>query len=423
MEFDVDAARDRFPALALRHDGAPRVYLDNPAGTQLPQQALDRMQQAMVECNANMNGAFRTSQEATALVAETHAALADMVNAASTGEVVVGANMTTLTFMMSRVLAPRFQPGDEIITTHMDHEGNRSPWLRMAEERGLVVKHLGFDRDTYEFDLDEFDALITDRTRFAALNYSSNLLGTINPIEEMCRRLRAVGALTYVDAVQYAPHGVVDVQRLGCDLLVMSAYKFYGPHVGVLWGREDLLTELEAYKLRHVPDVPPQKFETGAQSLVGLAGTLGAAEYLQWLADTMGEGHEPPTAGLRDRTRQVHTAMRAMIAYEETITERLVDGLTAIDGVRVHGITDRASFARRVPTVSISADGADPARMAAFLDEHGVYVWNGHCYAPAVVEWLGLAEAGGMVRIGPTHYNTLDEVDRAVELVDTFLTR
>lgn len=425
MTLDLDIIRAQFPALALAltHDAGLRTYFDNPAGTQVPQQVLSRMTAAMVECNANMGGNFRTSREATELVDQAHLAMADFYNAASEREVVFGANMTTLTFMMTRMLGRRFQPGDELITTHMEHEGNNTPWRTMAAECGMVVKTLPFDRTTYEVDLDELDSLITERTRFAALNYSSNILGTINPIKEMCTRLRAAGALTYIDAVQYAPHGPIDVQDLGCDFLVSSVYKFYGPHQGVLWGREDLLQSLPAYKLRVVDDVSPGKFETGTQSLEGQAGTIGALEYLQWLGTTMGAEHAPSTPGLRPRTRDLHAALAAMADYEHTLSGRLIAGLQQFDGVEVRGITDPTAFDRRVPTVSISKPGMMPAELAGFLDEHGVYVWDGHSYALPVIEWLGLQGVGGVVRIGPTHYNTVAEVDTVLGLIGEFLDR
>ena len=421
MTFDLATIRTQFPALSLQHDGRPRVYFDNPAGTQVPRQVLDRMTTAMVDCNANMHGNFRTSRAATELVDQAHLAMADFYNAASEREVVFGPNMTSLTFMMTRVLGPRFQPGDELITTHMEHDGNNTPWRTMAAERGMVVKTLPFDRTTYEVDLDELDSLITDRTRFAAINFSSNILGTINPVSQMCARLRAAGALTYIDAVQYAPHGPIDVQALGCDFLVSSAYKFYGPHQGVLWGREELLQSLPAYKLRVVDDVPPGKFETGTQSLEGQAGTLGAIEYLQWLGATMGVTHAQSTPGLRPRTRDLHAAMAAMADYEHGLSRRLITGLQQFEGVEVRGITDPAAFERRVPTVSITKQGMVPCDLAAFLDDHGVYVWDGHSYALPVIEWLGLQDLGGVVRIGPTHYNTLDEVDTVLELIGEFL--
>jgi cysteine desulfurase family protein (TIGR01976 family) len=418
MTLNLDRIREQFPALALSHDDhRPRVYLDNPAGTQVPLQVLQHMTDAMVRSNANMHGSFRTSREATELEHEAHAAMADMYHAPSPDDVVFGPNMTTLTFMMTRVLGPRFEAGDEIITTHMEHDGNNTPWRTMAAERGLVVKTLPWSRDTYEFDLDELHALITPRTRFASLNYASNILGTVNPIKEMVATLRAAGAITYVDAVQYAPHGPIDVQDLDCDFLVASTYKFYGPHQGVLFGRGDLLTSLPAYKLRVVPDHAPDKFETGTQSLEGQAGVLGAIEYLQWLGTAMGSEHLATASALPRRTVEIHAAMRAMAQYEQSLSEHLVDGLSRIPGVVVHGITDPAAFDRRVPTVSFSRPGLDPQALAEFLDGHGVYVWDGHSYALPVIEWLGLADLGGVVRVGPTHYNTVAEVDLAVDLI------
>lgn len=421
MPLDVDVVRSHFPALALPHDDLPRVYLDNPAGTQVPNLVLDRMRDTMVGRNANMHGNFRTSREATALTHDAHAAVADLYHAASADQIVFGPNMTTLTFQMARVLGPLFEPGDELITTHMEHEGNNTPWRTMAAERGMVVKTLPWSRDTYEFDLEELQSLITPRTKFAALNFASNILGTINPIADMVARLRAAGAITYVDAVQYAPHGPIDVQALGCDFLVSSSYKWYGPHQGILYGRAELLDRLRAYKLRVVADVAPDKFETGCQSLEGQAGVLGAIEYLQWLGTTMGADRLGTLDQLPRRTAELHAAMQVMAEYEEGLSARLIDGLQTIDGVTVHGITDAADVARRVPTVSWSRPGTDPAEVARFLDQHGVYVWNGHNYALPVIEWLGLEGAGGVVRIGPTHYNTLGEVDTAVGLVRQFV--
>jgi cysteine desulfurase family protein (TIGR01976 family) len=420
MALDIEAIRAQFPALALTQNGRPRTYLDNPAGTQVPTRVLDGVRAALVDHNANMNGRFHTSRVATETVRSAHVAMADFFNAASEREIVFGPNMTTLTFMMARALGPLFEPGDEIVLTHMEHDANNTPWRTMAEERGLVVRTLPFDTTTYEFDVDELRALVNERTKFAAFNFASNILGTINDIASLCAEVRAVGGLTYVDAVQYAPHGPIDVQALGCDILVASPYKFYGPHQGVLWGREELLGTLRAHKLRVVPDISPNKFETGAQSLAGQAGTMGAVDYLAEIGATMASDHRPSTVGLRERTRDVHAALSAFARYEETLAERLIDGLMAIEGVQVHGITDPAHFARRVPTVSFSRPGTDPAAVAEHLDEHAIYVWNGHNYALPVIEWLGLTDAGGVVRIGPTHYNTLDEIDLVVEVLTAY---
>jgi len=421
VTFDIDRIRAQFPALALADDGQPRVYLDNPAGTQVPQQVIDRMVDCLVRTNANMGGQFRTTIDATELVHQAHLAMADFYHANSEREIVFGANMTSLTFQMTRSLGTLFQPGDEMIITAMEHDGNNTPWRLMAAERGMVVKTLPFDPHTYEFDLAALDALITERTRFAALNMASNLLGTINPIKEMCARLRAAGAITYIDAVQYAPHGPVDVQDLGCDFLVSSAYKWYGPHQGVLWGREELLQTLPVWKLEAAGNDSPNRWETGTQSHEGQAGCIGAIEYLQWVGREFGDDyrHLAP-AGSSERTADIHAAMRAMAAYEEQLSERLITGLRAIDGVEIRGITNLERLSQRVPTVSFTRDGLDNAAMAKHLAAHNVYVWNGHNYALPVVDFLGIREQGA-VRVGPTHYNSLDEVDLLVELVGDYL--
>ena len=423
MALDIDAVRASFPALALTHDGGPRIYLDNPAGTQVPRQVVDRMVAALVDHNANMNGNFRTSRTATELVREAHRAMADFFNATSDREVVFGPNMTSLTFMMARVLAGRFKAGDEIILTQMEHDGNASPWRIMAEEVGMVVKRLEFDRSTYELDLAKLDELITPRTKFAAINYSSNILGTINDVKTMCARFREHGVMTYIDAVQYAPHGPIDVQDLGCDFLVASVYKFYGPHQGVLWGREELLSSLPAYRLRVVKDVPPGRYETGTQSCEGQAGTIGALEYMQWVGTTMGREYLDDNPSHRDRTREIHAGLKVMADYDRMLVGHLLAGLQRLKGVEVRGITNPERFEHRVPTVSFTRPGLVPSELATFLDQHGVYVWDGHSYGIDVIEWLGLENKGGVVRVGPTHYNTVEEIDTALTLIGDFLSR
>jgi cysteine desulfurase family protein (TIGR01976 family) len=423
MSLDLDHIRPLFPALDVHDHGRRRTYLDNPAGTQVPRQVIDRMLHALVHCNANMGGNFTTTREATELSHMAHVAMADMYNANSDREIVFGPNSTSLTFVITRAIAHLFEEGDEIIVTRMEHDANASPWRILAEERGLVIKRLDFDRSTYQLDLGQLDELITPRTRFAAINYASNVLGTINDVREICRRVKAVGGLTYVDAVQYAPHGPIDVQELGCDFLVASAYKFYGPHQGVLWAREELLERLHPYKLRVASNDLPGRFETGTQSLEGQAGTLGAVDYLEWIGKTMGTEFVNAVTGASERTLHVHAGLRAMAAYEETLSTRLIEGFLGMEGVIVHGITDPVQFAKRVPTVSISKPGMQPAAMATALDEAGIFVWDGHSYAIDVIEWLGLAERGGVVRFGPTHYNTIEEIDFALNAVSDFLGR
>src|SRR5690606_6320025 len=274
MAYDVDAVRRCFPGLGREQDGRPVVFFDNPAGTQMAQRSIDRMVWAMTNCNANLGGHFQTSLDAQQLVDDAREAAKDFVNARDVKEIVFGQNMTTLTFMMSRTLGPEFRPGDEVVVTRMDHDGNVTPWVMLAEGRGLTVRWLDFDPETFEFDLSSLDRVITERTRLVAVNYASNVTGTINDVQTIAKAAKAVGALVYVDAVQYAPHDVIDVQALDCDFLVCSAYKFYGPHQGVMWGRREILERLTAYKVRAADNELPTKFETGTVSREALAGVM-----------------------------------------------------------------------------------------------------------------------------------------------------
>ncbi|MFO1034319.1 MAG: cysteine desulfurase-like protein [Hyphomicrobiales bacterium] len=279
--FDVAAIRRQFPALPIHDHGAPRIYFDNPAGTQVPQRVIDRTVEALAAKNANLGGYFRTTVEAGQLVDEAHAAVASLYGAASPDEIVFGQNMTTLTFHMSRCLGRRFKAGDEIVLSRMDHDANISPWLLLAEDKGLTVRWMDFDPGTYEFADDALTKVLSPRTRLVAFGYASNCTGTINDVERFCAEARAAGALTYVDAVQFAPHGLVDVQALGCDILVSSAYKWFGPHMGILWARESLLRETFPYKVRPAGHRWPP-FETGTLH-EGMAGVLGAVEYIESL--------------------------------------------------------------------------------------------------------------------------------------------
>ncbi len=419
--FDVDAIRSKFPALRA-HVDVP-VYFDGPAGTQVPDHVISRMLQALTDYRANVNGRFPTSAKATMVIDEARSAVADLFNAALPGQIIFGPNMTSLTFGMSRALAGRFGPSDELVITGMQHDGNVSPWLHMAEERGMPVHRVDFDPATYELDLEQLDRVLSPATALVAINYASNVLGTITDAGEICRRAAAFGAITYVDAVQYAPHAPIDVRSLGCDLLVASPYKFYGPHLGVLYGRRELLEELQPPRLRVAPSNVPDRFETGVKSLEGISGTLGAIEYLEWVGGTFGTPTPDPDGTLRPRTRTLHSAFAAMTQYETPLTAALIQGLQSLKGVKVHGITDVSDFERRVPTVSISVSGIDNAALASYLGEQGIYVWEGHVYAPDVIERLGLEGSGGIVRFGLTHYNTMQEVDRAVAAVESHLNK
>jgi len=415
--WNVDRVRAEFPALAVTDDNRARVFLDAPGGTQVPKRVIERITEYLTRSNANSGGAFVTSRDSDAVSEEAHRAMADLLNAPDPAEIVFGQNMTTLTFAMTRSLGRRFKAGDEILLTRMDHDGNIAPWLLLARDLGLTVRWLDFDPATFEYRLDTLPSLITGRTRLAAVNYASNAIGTINDVKAIARAVHAVGGLVYVDAVQYVPHAPTDVQDIGCDFLVCSAYKFFGPHQGILWGRKALLEELDAYKVRPASDTLPTKFETGTQAFESQAGTLGAVEYLDWLGQAMGASHGTKFPGMSGRRRNVHAAMAAMVDYEIELGRHLLDRLADIPGIKVHGITARDRLHKRVPTFSVTFAGRQPADVAAKLAAANLFVWDGNFYALEVIDALGLGDKGGLLRIGLCHYNTRAEIDRLCDLL------
>ncbi len=420
--FPITDVRARFPALALTDDGRPRVYLDGPGGTQVPDCVIDRMTRCLIDANANHAGAFRTSVAADAVVAEAHAAMADLVNAGSPDDIVVGANMTTLTYAFSRSIGVGLSPGDEIVVTNMDHEGNISPWLQLANERGLTVRWMRFDPARGRFADDALTRVLSPRTRLVALGLASNLIGTVNQTARFAVEARTAGALVYVDAVQYAPHRPLDVAALGADFVVWSAYKVFGPHLGVLWGRSGLLADLPAFRVRTAPTLAPGRWETGTANLEGEAGLIGVVDYLGWLADA---GDPAPadhgSAGpLRPRTRRLHQAMHRIAAYEDRLTARLLEGLAWIPAITVLGLADPAARADRVPTVAFTVDGVPSAEVARRLALENIFVWSGHNYALEVVRAYGIDEQDGVVRIGLVHYTTAAEVDAVLDRLATW---
>lgn len=394
-----------------------RVYLDNPGGTQLPQSAFERMQHYLLHQNANSGGVFRTSVETDWLLCESRHAMADFLNAPSNREIVFGANMTSLTFALSHAMKHWLEPRDEIIVTRLDHDGNIAPWLHLAEDSGARIRWLDFNPSDCTLNMNELERLLTDKTRLLAINYASNAVGTINPVQLMAGLARAAGAMVFVDAVQYVPHAPVDVQTLGADFLICSPYKFFGPHLGVLWGRYDLLDRLHTYKVRPAGELPPQKFETGTQSHEGQAGTLGALEHLAWVGSQFGAEFKGQFPEFTGRKLLLHSGMAAIKAYEQTLSTRLIDGLRQIPGVRIWGITDTQRTDERVPTVAFTMDRHSPRSIAERLAKHNIFVWDGHYYAVEVMERLALAHSGGMVRVGPVHYNTIQELDSLLEVL------
>ena len=410
--FDVEALRAEFPALRRDQDGRPVAFLDGPGGTQVPQRVVDAVAAYLTDTNANAGGAFATSEASDAIVDEAHAAVADFLGAASADEVKFGYNMSTLTLHIGRSIGATLAPGDEIVVTRLDHEANVSTWEAMAADRGLTVRKVDINEDDVTLDLEDLESKLTSRTKLVAVGYASNAVGTINPVHEIVARAHEVGALAYVDAVAYAPHGPIDVRGLDADFLVCSTYKWFGPHLGALYGKAEVFDALPAFKVRPAHD----RFETGTAAFESIAGTLAATDYLRDIGRRYGS---PITA---DRRSELVAGMTAIVEYERALVTRLINGLESIPDATIHGITDLARFADRVPTVSISIDGVHPRAAAEQLGRRGIYVWDGDFYATGLIERLGKAETGGVLRLGLVHYNTDEEVDRALEAVEGIAT-
>jgi cysteine desulfurase family protein (TIGR01976 family) len=407
--FDVEALRRRFPALAIEDGGRPVALFDGPGGTQVPDTVIEAIADYYRTSNANHDGPFLTSRRSDDRVHEAHQAIADLLGADSADEIKFGANMTSLTFHISRSIGATMEPGDEIVVTILDHEGNVGPWKAIAADRGLVVRTVDIRTDDVTLDLASLDAALGPRTKLVAVGWASNAVGTINPVAEVVRRAHAVGAWTYVDAVHAAPHLALDVQAVGTDFLACSTYKFFGPHAGVLYGRAEVLAALPAYKLRPATD----RFETGTGNFEGLNGVTAAVDYIASVGDAYGGA-----ALDGSRRERVVAGMRAIRRHEMDLFGRLMDGLDGIPGLAFYGIRDRARFEERTPTAAVRLAGIEPRAVAEALGAEGIAVWDGDFYATGLIERLGLLESGGVVRIGLTHYNTADEVDRLIDALE-----
>ena len=416
---DLSAVRSQFPALQQTDARErPYVYFDGPGGTQVPQRVIDAMGDYLVHANANHGGHFITSHRNDEIIDQARADMADFFNAPSSREIVFGANMTSLTFSFSRAIGRMLQAGDEIIVTHLDHDGNIAPWA-VLKENGITIKWADFGPEDCRLDLDHLASLLNEKTKLVAVGYASNAVGNINPIAEIAEMVHAAGAWLWVDAVHYAPHGPIDVQLARCDFLVCSAYKFFGPHVGVLWGRLDLLEQLAAYKVRPSKTTPPHKFETGTLNHEGLAGISGAIDYLAEIGRIYGKRLNSRTAEAHiryagGRRRELKQAMDVIMAYERPLFEDLLSGIQKLAGTRIYGITDPAEFDQRCPTLAFTREGFTPSQIAEHLGNRGIFVWSGNYYALAVTERLGVEDSGGMVRVGLAHYNTREEIDRLI---------
>ena len=409
---DVAALRDHFPALSRTMDGQPVVYLDGPGGTQVTRDCIQAMATYLERSNANHGGAFAASVETDAILDDVHAAGADFLGAHEPSEIVFGPNMTTLTFAISRALGREWNEGDEIVVTRLDHDANVAPWLAVAEDRGLTVRWVDLEQDGASLDLDGLEAALSERTRLVAVGLASNALGTVTDVGRVVEAAHAAGALVYVDAVHAAPHVPIDVAALRADFVVCSPYKFFAPHLGMLYGRAEHLERVGAYRVRPAGDALPGKWETGTQNHEALAGLLGTFGYLERLGAAYGNAG----AG-SDRRGRLRAAMAAIHAHERGLSAGTLDRLSRVPGLHLYGIADPARVGERVPTFAFTLGGHSPRAIAEHLAARGISAWDGDFYAWELVRNLGLADAGGLLRIGLVHYNTLEEIDRLVEVL------
>lgn len=403
-EAAIREIRAHFPALARTWQAKPVVYLDGPAGSQVPEQVIEAVSAYLAHTNANTHGPFLTSEATDRILEDARGAVADLLGSDAPELVVFGPNMTTLTFALSHAMARTWSAGDEVVVTRLDHDANITPWVLAARDAGATVRHVPFRHDDTTLKLDALREALSERTRLVAVGAASNATGTVNPIQTICEAAHSVGAQVFVDAVHYAPHALMDVAEWGCDFVACSAYKFFGPHVGILWGRAEPMHALPAYQVRPAGNAMPGRWMTGTQNHEGIAGTLAAVEYL---AD-LGRRLEPSCA---DRRAALAAAFARIGDHERTLCDRLLAGLQDIASVRIYGITDPSRAAERTPTVSFTHARLTPKQVAERLAAKGLFVWHGNYYALAVTEALGL-EPEGMVRVGLLHYNTPSEVDR-----------
>jgi len=420
---DLSSYRRYFSSLAQDVNGKQAIYFDNPGGTQVAQQVIDAMVSYFYEANANTHGAFLTSKRTDQVIAAARSAMADLLHAASPGEIVFGPNMTTLTFAFSRAIGKTLQPGDEIVVTILDHDANVAPWLAL-QERGVVIRTVDVLPDNVTLNMEDMRAKITERTRVVAVGYASNAVGTINDVATITAWAHEAGALVWIDAVQYAPHGPIDVQLLNADFLVCSSYKFFGPHLGILYGKAEHLEQFPAYKVRPAGNHIPDRWETGTLNHEGLAGLAGVINYLAMLGREHSAQYESVFgAGSRGevysgRRRDLKVAMQAIMDYERGLSAQLLAGLREIKGLQVYGITDLQQLAWRVPTVTCNIGGHSPRQLAELLASQGIFAWDGNYYALGIMQRLGLEEKGGALRLGMVHYNTLDEIDRVLDCLE-----
>jgi cysteine desulfurase family protein (TIGR01976 family) len=412
-DWDIDSVRYRFPALRRSGpDGEPAVWLDNAAGTQVVDSCLRAINDYLLGSNANHGVPNAPSIETDELVHDVRLATADLLGVTDADEISFGPNMTTITWAASRAIGASLSAEDEIVVTRVDHDANVAPWLTVAEERGATVRWVGLRPEDASLDMDQLERAIGPRTKLVAAGLVSNATGTINPVPSIAQRAHAAGARLFVDAVAAVPHLSIDVAALGADYLVFSPYKVYGPHLGVLWGRRELLEALPPFHVRPAGSAIPGRFETGTKAHELLAGWAGTLRYLEKVGVTQGGAPGRPGQGDRYRRPRLRAAMSAVRRYEAKLTGRLVERVGSVPGVQPYGITDAARTSERCPTVAFTIEGHTPPEVTRFLGRRGIYVRNGDHYAWELHHALGLAESGGTVRASAGHYNTVDEIER-----------
>jgi cysteine desulfurase family protein (TIGR01976 family) len=400
---DLAWVRSQFPALAQTVNGHPAVFLDGPGGTQVSRQVIDAIADYLARDNANTGGAYPTSRNTDHMIAEARLAMGDFLNC-DADQIVFGPNMTTLTFAISQALGRELGPGDEIVLTLLDHDANFSPW-KALEEKGATIRTVKFNESDCTLDMDDLAAKVGERTALVAVGYASNAVGTINNIAEVVRLARQAGALSYIDAVHYAPHGPIDVRALNCDLLVCSTYKFFGPHMGVLYGKREHLKRLRPYKLRPNTDNIPNCWEWGTMNHECIAGIKACVDY--W--EELGKRTQPAVTSRRAAILAAHEAIHG---HERRMMEKMIAGLLAIPGLKLYGISNPQRFENRCSTFAVRIEGHTPLELATKLGERGFFTWDGNYYALNLTEQLDVERMGGFLRIGLVHYNTMEEVER-----------
>ncbi|MFM7056801.1 MAG: cysteine desulfurase-like protein [Planctomycetota bacterium] len=404
----LEHIRRAFPGLTRTLDGRPVAFFDGPAGSQVPESVAQAVAHYLRFTNCNRGAAFATARESDAILNNAHQTVADFLGADDPDCVIFGPNMTSLTLHLAHTLAETWKPGDEILLSQLDHDANVSPWMLAAKQAGAIVRHAPVNLEDGTLDQAAWEQLLGERTRFAAIGYASNATGSVNPVREMIAKAKQVGAATFVDAVHYAPHGRLSVRDLQCDFLACSAYKFFGPHEGILWGRRQLLETHKPWKLRPAPNQLPGLWMTGTQSHEAIAGTAAAIEYIAGIADWLPAGSVAPQS---TRSQKLDVVFQHLTNYEQTLSAAFLDGLRSVPGIRIHGIQDPSRLHERVPTFSWTFPDLDPRKAAEWLASRGLCVWNGNAYALPFTDAAAL-EPLGVIRAGALHYNTIAEIQR-----------